>query len=68
MSYSFKLTVKDGVVTVDSSTVHVPDGTFLLSGHEDTGSRTISASRIEPSGRTVITANANGWLPLAVEE
>lgn len=68
MSYSFSLTVKDGVVAVSegSNTTHVPDGKFTIAGHEDAGSRSISVMRTGSDGRGVAQANAVGYLP-AVE-
>lgn len=56
MSYSLKVAVADGVATVET-TGEVPDGTFVVSGHEDDNSRQLGVTRQGVDGRYVEAAS-----------
>lgn len=59
MSYNIRLEMKDGNLVIHSSTGDVPDGTFVISGHEDGGTNSIGATHHDHSGATVIQATAH---------
>lgn len=65
MSYNFILEAKDGVLTIPEHvvTMHVPDGTFQISGHEDDHSRSLNATRTDAAGMPVVAASGVGYLP-----
>lgn len=56
MSFNFKVIAKDGQLTVEDSggLMHVPDGYFSISGHEDAVTTSLAASRINAAGATVV--------------
>lgn len=51
MSYSFRVVVKNGKASVDhkspATSTNVPDGDFLVGGHEDEHGRSVTVTRYE---------------------
>lgn len=52
MSFSIDVRVTDGTAEVTTSG-DVPNGHFTISGHEDSGQRTLALSRRDADGRYV---------------
>lgn len=50
MSYNLEVTVKDGTASVTTSG-DVPEGVFIVAGHEDAEQRSLSVSRRDEHGR-----------------
>lgn len=57
MSFNIAVGVKDGHVSLTHSG-DVPEGEFIIAGHEDDATRSLSVSRKGPDGRFVQVANA----------
>jgi hypothetical protein len=57
VSYTFKVTVKDGKASVEH-TNPVPDGEWTVSGHDDTGHQTVSVTRAGGEGRPYVQASS----------
>ena len=61
MSYSFRVEAKDGVISVPGSPDStVPDGVFLVNGHEDADWLSIGVTRNDPTGKQVAQAIGYG--------
>ena len=60
MSYSFQVEAKDGQLEVVGSGKHVPDGKFLVSGHEDGDWLSIGITRNDSNGKQVAQATGYG--------
>lgn len=58
MSYSITVLAQGGHLTVEHSG-DVPDGTHVISGHEDEHGRSVGVSRHTPEGHQVAQANAH---------
>ena len=58
MSYSITVKAEGGHLTVEHSG-DVPDGTHIISGHEDEHGRTMGVTRSDPGGRQVAHASAH---------
>lgn len=52
MSFSFRIIVEEGKPAVDAGTVsgNIPDGSFVLTGHDDAAARSLAVSRQGPDG------------------
>jgi hypothetical protein len=57
MSYQIKVTSAGGELTVESSG-DVPEGAHYVSGHEDASNRSLSVSRTDKDGKSLIQASA----------
>ena len=60
MSYSFTIKVENGEVTPvisEGMAKHIPDGTFYISGHEDSRSTSIHISRNRADGSQAAMVN-----------
>ena len=64
MSYSFKVIAQGGQLTV-ATDGHVPDGTFVINGHESTGleSTSVGVWLNGPDGAQRLYAYAAGQVP-----
>ncbi len=60
MSFNVNVAIKLGTATVTTSG-DVPDGEFVIAGHEDSGQRFLSVSRRGPDGRFVQVAQATHY-------
>lgn len=58
MSYSITVRAEGGQLTVEHSG-EVPDGTHVISGHEDHQGRSVGVVRHSPEGHQVAQANAH---------
>lgn len=56
MSYSITVRAVDGQLTVEHSG-DVPDGTHIISGHEDHQGRSVGITRNHPEGHQQVTAS-----------
>lgn len=56
MSYTITVAVEDGTVAATMGG-EVPEGEFVISGHEDDSQRTLAVTRRGPDGRYVGTAS-----------
>ena len=61
MSYSFNVIKKDGELTIEGTGTFVPDGTFMISGHEDEQSRSIFIARIDNETVGTYVVSATGY-------
>jgi hypothetical protein len=59
MSYTIHVEMKDGQLAIHSSTGDIPDGKFVISGHEDGTANSISVTHHDHSGATAIYASAH---------
>ena len=62
MSYSFTVEAKDGVISVPAASpnLHIPDGKFLVTGHEEDAWLSISVGRTDPAGVQIAQASSYG--------
>jgi hypothetical protein len=60
MSYNIHLEMKDGNLSVHSVTGDVPEGKFNVAGHEDDSAHSISVTRYNQRGETVVQATSHG--------
>ena len=63
MSYSFTVEAKDGVISVPataSPNLSIPDGRFMINGHEEDAWLSISISRADVTGTQVAQAGSYG--------
>ena len=58
MSYSITVHALDGQLRIEHSG-QVPDGTHVISGHEDEHGRSVSVVRQDAEGRHAVQANAH---------
>lgn len=60
MSYNLKINAADGVVTVQDNpgNVYVPDGSFIVNGHEGAGGLSLTVTRYDTDGNVVLQAQA----------
>jgi hypothetical protein len=59
MSYTIHVEMKDGNLAIHSSTGDIPDGRFVIAGHEDNTTNSIGVTYHDHSGATVIQASAH---------
>lgn len=67
MTYSITVKTTDGAAIVSATSGQLPDGTFTISGHEDTTGAGISVQRRDARGRFRAGA-AHGHLRSEVQE
>ena len=63
MSYSFTVEAKDGVISIPataSPNASIPDGKFVIGGHEDGDWLSISVGRTDPAGVQIAQASSYG--------
>lgn len=58
MSYSITVRSEGGQLTVES-TGQVPDGTHVISGHEDDSGRHVAVARNHPEGHQLASTGAS---------
>jgi hypothetical protein len=59
MSYIIHVEMKDGNLVIHSSTGDIPDGKFVISGHEDGAASSIGVTYHDHSGAIAIQASAH---------
>jgi hypothetical protein len=62
VSYSIQLDVKDNEVTVAGLAGGIPDGQYVINGHESPTERSITVRRSEPGGTGApMVVQSTGW-------